>query len=130
MQTRQLELSKFQSIGSLQEEIAKKFCRFQIREEGPKLNSATQNAIGYALARQLDTKPADDDDVPKLRIKKVFAIFRGKFCSINGTPIGRLINDCMRKESARLAKAEPKNKVPFASCNGRPNNSDGTDSGC
>jgi hypothetical protein len=49
MQTRLLELSKFQSIGSLQEEIAKKFCRFQIR--------ATQNAIGYALALLLDTNP-------------------------------------------------------------------------
>jgi hypothetical protein len=39
-QTRLLELSEFQSISSLQEEIAKKFCRFRIREEGAKLNSA------------------------------------------------------------------------------------------
>ena len=68
MQTRLLELSKFPSIGSLQEEIAEKFCRFQIREEGPKLNFATQNAIGYALAQLLDTNPRDDDDVPKLTI--------------------------------------------------------------
>jgi hypothetical protein len=45
MQTRLLELSKFQPISSLQEEIAKKFCRFQIRGEGAKL-TATQNAIG------------------------------------------------------------------------------------
>jgi hypothetical protein len=55
MQTWQLELSKFQPISSLQEEIAKKFCLFQIREEGAKLNSATQNAIGYVLAQFLDT---------------------------------------------------------------------------
>ncbi len=57
MQTRLSELSKFQPIGSLQEEIAKKFCRFQTREEeeGAKLNSATQNAIGYVLALVLDT---------------------------------------------------------------------------
>ncbi len=47
MQTRLLELSEFQHICSLQEEIAKKFCRCQIREEGTKLNSATQNAIEY-----------------------------------------------------------------------------------
>ncbi len=44
MQTRLWELSKFQPIGSLQEEIAWKYCRFQIRGEGSRLNSATQNA--------------------------------------------------------------------------------------
>jgi hypothetical protein len=59
MQTRLLQFSKFQSIGSLQEEVAKKFCRFQIREEGTKLNSATQNVIGYALAQLLDTTRGD-----------------------------------------------------------------------
>ncbi len=69
MQTRLLELSKFQSIGSLQEEISKKFCRLQIREEDTKLNSATHNAIGYALALLLDTTPGDNNDVPKLTIK-------------------------------------------------------------
>ncbi len=103
MQTRLLELSKFQSIGSLQEEITKKFCRFQIREEGTKRNSATQNAIGYALAQLLDTNPGDADDAPNLAIKKVFAICREKFCSINGTPIGHLIDEGMRKERAMLA---------------------------
>jgi hypothetical protein len=45
MQTRLWELSKFQPIDTPQEEIAKKFFCFQIREEGTKLNSATQNAI-------------------------------------------------------------------------------------
>ena len=128
MQTRLLELSKFQSIGSLQEEIVKKFCHFRIRVEGAKLNSATQNANGYALALLLDTNPGDDDDVPKLTIKKVFAICREKFCSIKGTPIGRLIDEGMLKERAMLAQAEPKSKVPCANRNGRPNNSDGTDS--
>jgi hypothetical protein len=72
MQTRVLEWSKFQSIGGIQDEIAKKFCRFQNREEGTKLNSATQNAIGFALALLLDTNPGDDDDVSKLTIMKVF----------------------------------------------------------
>ncbi len=47
-QTRLWELSKFEPIGTRQEEIAKKFCRFQIREEGSGLNTATQNAIGFA----------------------------------------------------------------------------------
>ncbi len=70
MQTRLLKLNKPQSIGSLQEEIAKKFCRFQIREKGTKLNSTTQNAIGCALARLLHTTPGDNDDVPKLTIKR------------------------------------------------------------
>jgi hypothetical protein len=79
-------------------------------------------------------KPGDDDDVPKLTIKKVFAICREKFCSINGssssygTPIGRLIDEGMHKESAMLAQAQPKSKVPFANHNGRPNNSNGLDS--
>ena len=77
-------------------------------------------ATGYKLG--------DDDDVPKLTIKKVFAICREKFCSIKGTPIGRLIDEGMLKERAMLAQAEPKSKVPFANHNGRPNNSNGLDS--
>ncbi len=76
----------------------------------------------------LDTNPGDDDDVPKLTIKKVFAICSEKFCSINGTPIGLLIDEGMRKERSLLAQAEPTSKVPFANRNGRPNNSDSTDS--
>ncbi len=49
-QTRLLELSRFQELGGLQDESPKKFWRFQIREEGTRLNAATQNAIGYVLA--------------------------------------------------------------------------------
>ena len=49
-QTQLWELNKFEPIGTRQEEIAKKFCRFQIREEGSRLNIATQNAIGFALS--------------------------------------------------------------------------------
>ncbi len=113
-QTRLSELSKFLSICSLQEEIAKKNFRFQIREDGTRLNSATQNAVGYALARLLETDPGDDDDVPKLIIKKVFALCSGKFCSINSTPIRLLMDEGMRKERYMLAQAEPKSKVPFA----------------
>ncbi len=52
-QTRLWELSKFEPIGTRQEEIAKKFCRLQIREEGTRLNMATQTAIGFALSRFL-----------------------------------------------------------------------------
>jgi hypothetical protein len=70
MQTRLLELSKFQPISSLQEEIARKLCRCQIRE-GAKLNSATQNAVGYALAQLLDPSPGESDEVSKLTIKEV-----------------------------------------------------------
>jgi hypothetical protein len=120
MQTRLWELSKFQPIGTHQEEIAKKFCRFQIREGGTKLNSAPQNAIGFALSRLLDPNPGDA--VTELNIKKVFATCREKFCSINGAPIRRLIDGGMRKERAMLAQAETKSKVPFGNRNGRPDN--------
>jgi hypothetical protein len=49
MQTRLWELSKFQPIGSLQEKIARKNCRFQIRDEGARLSYAT-HAIGNTFA--------------------------------------------------------------------------------
>jgi hypothetical protein len=61
MQTRLLELNKFQPFDRIQEEIAKKFCRFQIREDSTKLNSAKENAIGYALALLLDTAAGDSE---------------------------------------------------------------------
>ncbi len=53
-QTQLWELRKFEPIGTRQQVIAKKFCRFQIREEGSRLNTATQNAIGFALSQLLD----------------------------------------------------------------------------
>ncbi len=113
-----MDISKFQPIGTHQEEIAKKFCLFQIREEGTKLNSATQKAIGFALLRLID-----GDAVAKVNIKKAFATCREEFCSINGAPIGRLIDEGMRKERAMLAQSWPqtetKNKMPFGNRNGR-----------
>ncbi len=51
------ELSKFESIGTHPEKIAKKFCYFQIREKGTRLNTAAQNAIGFALSLLLDPSP-------------------------------------------------------------------------
>ncbi len=51
------ELSKFEPIGIRQEEIAKKFCRFQIREEGSRLNTATQNAIGFCALTAFRSNP-------------------------------------------------------------------------
>ncbi len=90
-QTQLWELSTFEPIGTHQEEIAKKFCRFQIREEGSRLNNATQNAIGFALSRLLDPSPGDA--VTKLNFKKVFTTCREKFCSINGAPVGRLLDE-------------------------------------
>jgi hypothetical protein len=114
-------------MGSLQEEIGRKYCRFHIRDEGATLSSATQNAIGNALALLLDTTPGDRDDVSKLTIKEVFAICSEKFCSINGAPIARLVDENLRKERAMLAQAETKTKVPFAIRNGKPDKSDGSD---
>ncbi len=96
-----------------------------IREEGSKLNTATQNAIGFALSRLLDPSPGDA--VPTLNLKKVFSMCREKFSSINGAPVGRLLDEGMRQERAMLAKAETKSKVPFGQRNGRPDKSDSLD---
>ncbi len=38
------------------------------------MNSATQNAIGYALALLLDTTLGDNNHVPKLTIKQLYAV--------------------------------------------------------
>ena len=90
-QTQLWESSKFEPISIHQEEIAKKFCRFQIRKEGTKLNSATQNVIGFALVNALSLllDPSPVDAVAKLNMKKKFTMCRKKYCSVNGAPIGR-----------------------------------------
>ncbi len=80
-QTQLWELSKFEPIGTHQEEITKRFCRFRIREEGSssRLNAATQNAIGFALSLLIDPSESPGDAVTKLNLKKVFATCREKF---------------------------------------------------
>ncbi len=93
-QTQLWELSKFELIDTHHEEIAKKFCSFQIREEGTRLNTATQNAIGFVLSRPLDPSPGDA--VTMLNLQKVFSTRREKFRSINGAPVGRLLDEGMR----------------------------------
>jgi hypothetical protein len=119
-QVRLLERSKFEPIGSRQEEIAKKFCRNQIRDEGTKLNMATQTAIGFALSRLLD------DETNILNIKKVFSTCRDKFCSINGAPVGRIIDESTRQERAMLAQTETKSKASLGGRNGPTDKSDGS----
>ncbi len=42
----------------------------------------------------------------KLTIKEVFTACREKFCSINGAPIGRLVDENLRKEREVLALAQ------------------------
>jgi hypothetical protein len=64
--------------------------------------------------------------VPKLKIKQVFAVCREKSGSINGTLIGCLIDEGMRKEHAMLAQAESEGKVPFANRKGKPDTSYGS----
>jgi hypothetical protein len=127
-QTQLWDLSKFEPIGTHQEEIAKKFCRFQIREEGSRLllvNTATQNAIGFAFSLLLDPSPGDA--VTTSNLKKVFSTCLEKFCSINVVLVGRLLDEGMRQERAMLAQDETKSKAPFANRNGRPDKSDGLD---
>ena len=63
----------------------------------------------------------------KLNLKKVFTTCREKFCSINGGPVGRLLDGSMRQERAALAQAETKRKVPFGQRNGRPDKFYGLD---
>jgi hypothetical protein len=120
-------LCKFEPIGTHQEEITRMFssCRFQTREEASGLNTATQNVIGFALSLLLDPSPRDA--VPTCNLKKVFSTCREKFCSINGAPVGRLLDEGMSQERAvmMLAQAETKNKAPFGNSDGRLDKSDG-----
>ncbi len=93
--------------------------------KGSRLNTATQNAIGFALSLLLDPTPGED--VPTLNRKKVFSTCRENFCSINGAPVGRLLDESMRQERAMLAQAETKSKVLFGNRNGRQDKSNGLD---
>ncbi len=54
----------------------------------------------------------------KLNLKKLFSTCREKFCSINGAPVGSLLDESMRQERAMLAQAETKSKAPFGNRNG------------
>jgi hypothetical protein len=49
------------------------------------------------LAQLLDTTLGDSNDVSKLTIKEVFTACHEKFCSINGTPFSRLVDENLRK---------------------------------
>ncbi len=64
-----------------------------------------------------------------INLKKVFSTCREKFCSINGGPVGLLLDESMRQpeEGAMLAQAETKSKVPFGQRNGRPDKPYGLD---
>jgi hypothetical protein len=86
---------------------------------------ATQNAIGFALSRFF--YPTPGEDVPSINLKKVFSTCRDKFCSINGAPVGRVLDEGMRQERAMLAQIETKSKASFGNRNGRSDKSDGLD---
>jgi hypothetical protein len=106
-QTQLWELSKFEPIGTRQEEIAK-------------------NTIGFALSRFLVTTPGED--VSTINLKNVFSTCR-EFCSINGAPVGRTLDEGMRQERAMQAQTETKSKASFGNRNdhGRTDKSDGLD---
>ena len=76
------------------------------------MNTATQTAIGFALSLLLDTPIGED--VPAINLKKVFSTCRDKFCSINGAPVGRILDESMRQEHAMLAQTETKSKAFLA----------------
>ncbi len=50
---------------------------------------------------------------------------RNSAVSINGAPVGRLLDEGMRQERAMLSQTETKSKAPFGNRNGRPDKSDG-----
>ena len=104
-QTQLWELSKFEPIGTRQEEIAK-------------------NAIGFALSRFLVTTPGED--VSTINLKNVFSTCR-EFCSINGAPVGRALDEGMRQERAMLAQTETMSKASLGGRNGRTDKSEGSD---
>jgi len=107
-QTQLWELSKFEqlAIGTRQEEIA--------------------NAIGFALSRFLVTTPGED--VSTINLKNVFSTCL-EFCSINGAPVGRALDEGMRQERAMQAQTETKSKASFGNRNdhGRTDKPDGLD---
>ncbi len=84
---------------------------------------ATQNAIGFALSLLLD-----GENVAALNLKKVISTCRDKFCSINGVPVGRIIEDGMRQERTMLAQTETKSKASLGGRNGRTDKSEGSTS--
>ncbi len=65
----------------------------------------------------MDTTPGESESETQLTIKKVC---RDKNSSINGAPIGRWVNENMRKERAMLAQTDPKEKGTLSNCNGLP----------
>jgi hypothetical protein len=58
------------------------------------------------------------EDVPTINIKKVFSTCRDKFCSINGAPVGRILDESIRQERAMLAQTETKSKASLGGRNG------------
>ncbi len=86
------------------------------------MNAATQTAIGFALSRLLD-----EEDVSAFNLKRVFSTCRDKFCSIDGAPVGRILDEGMRPERAMLAQTETKSKASLGGRNGRTDKSDGSD---
>ncbi len=65
--------------------------------------------------------------MPTINLKKVFSTCRDKFCSINGAPVGRVLDEGMRQERAMLAQTETKSKASLGNRNGRTDKSDGSD---
>ncbi len=65
--------------------------------------------------------------MPTINLKKVFSTCRENFCSINGAPVGRVLDEGMRQERTMLAQTETKSKAPFGNRNGRTDKSDALD---
>jgi hypothetical protein len=124
-QTRLWELSKFQPIGTHQEEIAKKFCRFQIREDGTRLNTATQNEWELRKFQPIGTH---QEEIAK------------KFCRFQIREDGTRLNTATQNAigfapslllgahyATMLAQTETKSKAPFGNRNGRQDKSNDSD---
>ncbi len=65
--------------------------------------------------------------MPTINLKKVSSTCWEKFCSINGAPVGRVLDEGIRQERAMLAQTETKSKGQFGNRDGRADKSDGLD---
>ena len=95
-----LELGKYASPGSREDEFAIILCRSQSRVETSRFPGATQQAIGNALIRLMD-KRAQNKEL--LTIKQVIETIRAMHVMMHGTQVGKLMDDEPTVQARALA---------------------------
>ncbi len=90
------------------------------------MNSATQNAIGYAPARLLDTTKGDSDDVSFNNQRIVYCMSR-EILQYQWCTNRPLVRRELAQGTCNVGSSGDQEQVPFAKRNGKPNKSDGSD---